>query len=227
MSERKPWERQKNETRKAYEAFLAYRDMGLPRTLVAVGKALGKSTTWMTVWSAKWSWVDRVAAYEESVRAEAEHQAFERRIKEQLEEQEEREKQRKTRLGGARILRTVATTAATELGLALQAGEHKQTLTCPKCGEAIGTDRLMKLAAIARQIAPMFDKGAMHERLEEKEPTAIVETRLTRSQELRLAEWVRDYAPQTRWDEAAEAVDAIFSVNGKAEAADGSEDAPD
>ena len=222
MPERRkyPWDRQKGETRKAFEAFLCYRDLGPPRTLEATGKALGKVPKWMEQLSAKWGWVDRVAAYEESVRAEAEHRTFERRIEEQLGEQDEREKQRKTRLGGARILRTVATTAATELGLALQAGEHKQTLTCPKCGEVMGTDRLMKLAGIARQIAPMFDKGAMHERLEEERPTAIIESRLTKQQERQIAEVIRDCVPQEQWDETARRMDEAFSSNGKVEDGD-------
>jgi len=222
MPERRkyPWDRQKSETRKAFEAFLCYRDMGDARRLVLVGEKLGKSEALMERWSCKWGWVDRVAAYEEGVRAEAEHRAFERRINEQLDEQEEREKQRKTRLGGARILRTVATTAATELGLALQAGEHKQTLTCPKCGEVMGTDRLMKLAGIVRQIAPMFDKGAMHERLEEERPTSIVESRLTKQQERHIAEVIRDCVPPEYQEDAARRLDEAFSSNGKVEHGD-------
>jgi len=220
VGERKPWDRCKGETRKAFEAFLCYRDMGDARRLEDVGKRLGKSMPLMERWSAQWGWVDRVAAYEESVRAEAEHRTFERRINEQLEEADEREKQRKTRLGGARILRSVATAAATELGLALQAGEHKQVLKCPKCGETMGTDRLMKLAAIARQIAPMFDKGATHERLEESKPTAIVETRLTKQQEQQIAKIIRDVVPQDLWEDTARRMDEAFSSNGKVEHGD-------
>ena len=220
MPERNPWDRQKGETRKAFAAFLCYRDLGDARTLQQVAKTLTKSETLIRGWSAKWGWLDRVAAYEESVRAEAEHQTFERRINEQLGEAEEREKQRKTRLGGARILRSVATAAAVELGAALQAGEHKQTLTCPKCGEVMGTDRLMKLAGIARQIAPMFDKGAMHERLEEQRPTAIVETRLTKQQERQVAEIIRDVVPQDLWEDTARRMDEAFSSNGKVEYGD-------
>ena len=47
MSERKPWDRRKGETRKAYEAFLCYRDMGDSRRLVDVGEKLGKSEALM------------------------------------------------------------------------------------------------------------------------------------------------------------------------------------
>ncbi len=34
----KPWERQKGESEKAFEAFKIYRDMGEERTITAVGK---------------------------------------------------------------------------------------------------------------------------------------------------------------------------------------------
>ena len=220
MPERKPWERQKGETRKAYEAFVIYRDLGGTRTLQQVAKKLTKSETLIRGWSAKWDWLNRVAAYEESVRAEAEHRTFERRIDEQLSEADEREKQRKTRLGGARILRTVATAAAVELGKALEAGEHKQTITCPKCGEVMGMERITKLIGLARNVAGMFDKGAMHERLEEQRPTAIVETRLTPVQERKIAEIIRDVVPQDLWEDTARRMDEAFSSNGKVEYGD-------
>ena len=99
--ERKPWDRCKGETRKAYEAFLCYRDMGDSRRLVDVGEKLGKSEALMERWSFKWGWVDRVAAYEEGVRAEAEHRLFEAQVDEQLAAIAETLRQSKLRLQAA------------------------------------------------------------------------------------------------------------------------------
>ena len=41
----KPWERQKGESDKAYEAFVTYWDMGTDRSIRAVAQKLGKSRT--------------------------------------------------------------------------------------------------------------------------------------------------------------------------------------
>ena len=214
--ERQPWDRCKGETRKAFEAFLCYRDLGDTRTLAATGQALGKSKGQMEIWSAKWGWLERVAAYEESTRAEAEHRAFEARIDEQLQEQAERERQRKTRLGGARVMRMAGSMAAAELLAALQAGEHKQQITCEKCGAVVGTDRLEKLIGLAGKAALMFDKGAMHERLEEKEPTVITEHRMPREKARQIADVIRRRLPPELWEEAAAEVDSL--LNGHIEA---------
>ena len=62
-STRYPWERQLYESRKAFEAFCIYRDMGPARSLVKVGRELGKSTQLVERWSAKWNWVERTAEW--------------------------------------------------------------------------------------------------------------------------------------------------------------------
>jgi|TARA_R110000824_G_scaffold18243_11_gene72648 hypothetical protein len=62
-STRFPWERQFNESRKAFEAFVVYRDMGTTRSQEKVGRELGKSAKLMGRWSAKWAWVDRVEGW--------------------------------------------------------------------------------------------------------------------------------------------------------------------
>ena len=41
----KPWERQKGESEKAYEAFAAYRDMGPERSITKVSQSLNKTRT--------------------------------------------------------------------------------------------------------------------------------------------------------------------------------------
>ena len=58
-----PWERQRGETPKAFEAFAIYRDME-DRTLQKVAVQLGKSTTLMSRWSSKYDWKKRVGAWE-------------------------------------------------------------------------------------------------------------------------------------------------------------------
>jgi len=60
----KPWEKLPNEGIKPWEAFLVYRDLGVGRSLVAVGRQLGKSKVLMERWSSKYKWQKRVAAYD-------------------------------------------------------------------------------------------------------------------------------------------------------------------
>ena len=62
-STRYPWERRLYESRKAFEAFCIYRDMGPARSLVKVGRELCKSTQLLERWSAKWNWVERTAGW--------------------------------------------------------------------------------------------------------------------------------------------------------------------
>ena len=68
-----PWERQKNETNKAYNTFCIYRDAGMRRslrnTITAIFPKLPaeKYTTkirGIAVWSSKYTWVKRVEAWD-------------------------------------------------------------------------------------------------------------------------------------------------------------------
>lgn len=67
----KPWERQKGESEKAFEAFAAYRDMGSERTISAVVKKLEKSRTLIDRWKERWDWQERVRAYDNELEKEA------------------------------------------------------------------------------------------------------------------------------------------------------------
>lgn len=58
------WDRQKNETSPAYEAFLCYREL---RSCVKVAGELGKSSTLIEGWCSKWSWVDRCRDYDNAL----------------------------------------------------------------------------------------------------------------------------------------------------------------
>jgi hypothetical protein len=60
-----PWERQQDEPPKAFEAFVAYRDLGPQRSQVKVGKRLGVSSTLTERWAQRRSWTDRALAWDD------------------------------------------------------------------------------------------------------------------------------------------------------------------
>ena len=66
-NESKPWERQEYDTKKSFEAFCIYRDMGEERGIRKVAAQLGKSETLIARWSGKYNWVDRCAAWDAEV----------------------------------------------------------------------------------------------------------------------------------------------------------------
>lgn len=59
-----PWERQPEETVKAYAAFCVYRDLGPERSLAKAGAVLGKNPGGLEEWSSKNDWVKRSAAWD-------------------------------------------------------------------------------------------------------------------------------------------------------------------
>lgn len=75
----KPWERQKGESEKAYEAFVTYRDLGEKRTFTAVAKKLQKSCTLIRRWKVAWEWQERVRAYDNELEKEARSKAVKSR----------------------------------------------------------------------------------------------------------------------------------------------------
>jgi hypothetical protein len=60
-----PWERLTDESTKAFEAFVIYRDMGPDRSLARVAQELGKSKTLIERWSTRDAWVRRVQLWDE------------------------------------------------------------------------------------------------------------------------------------------------------------------
>lgn len=72
----KPWERQKGESEKAFEAFAAYRDMGEKRTFTAVAEKLHKSYTLIRRWKNNWNWDERVREYDNDLEKQARAQAI-------------------------------------------------------------------------------------------------------------------------------------------------------
>lgn len=71
----KIWERQPNESEKAYEAFKIYLNLGDNRTAQAVADELQKSYTLIRRWKDKYSWKDRAIAYDNSLVEEARKKA--------------------------------------------------------------------------------------------------------------------------------------------------------
>jgi hypothetical protein len=61
--DREPWEQQRGESRQAYAAWTAYRDMEEPRTYRRLAQDLDRSVTLIGGWGSKWRWQQRLAAY--------------------------------------------------------------------------------------------------------------------------------------------------------------------
>lgn len=67
----KIYDRQSGESVKAYEAFAIYRDLGVNRSIDAVVNKLNKSRQLLSRWSGDYNWVERAAAYDDFVDAQA------------------------------------------------------------------------------------------------------------------------------------------------------------
>jgi GNAT superfamily N-acetyltransferase len=86
------------ETPRALDAYRLYESLGPARSIDAVARQLDKSRQLIGRWSAAHGWVERVAAYDAQVAAEAEARAREERLA-------EIERARKQRLQVARAAR--------------------------------------------------------------------------------------------------------------------------
>ena len=58
------WDRQPDETARAFEAFVVYRDLGANRSIRKTGEKLSKNCTTLAEWSSKYDWVKRAAAWD-------------------------------------------------------------------------------------------------------------------------------------------------------------------
>ena len=70
-----PWERQKGESEKAYEAFSLYLKLGAERTISAVVKELKKSRSLIDRWKDRWDWEERVREYYNDTERKAKKEA--------------------------------------------------------------------------------------------------------------------------------------------------------
>ena len=66
-----PWDRQKGESARAFEAFLVYLQMGPERSVRAVAQKLSKSYTLAGRWSSTYHWVERCRAWDTYLQQEA------------------------------------------------------------------------------------------------------------------------------------------------------------
>lgn len=66
-----PWERQKGESARAFEAFLVYLQMGPDRSIQAVSHKLAKSIPLIKRWSSENNWVERCRAWDNYLQQEA------------------------------------------------------------------------------------------------------------------------------------------------------------
>lgn len=81
----KIWTRREEETARAYEAFVMYRDMGPKRSHGKLQQALGKPsgyTRWIEEWSSQHDWVVRAEAYDAHLELQARSERQEEHLKE-------------------------------------------------------------------------------------------------------------------------------------------------
>lgn len=71
----KPWDRQENESNKAYEAFCIFRDLGESRSLQKVCVECAKSRNLISRWANNFNWQSRADAWDASITEEARKRA--------------------------------------------------------------------------------------------------------------------------------------------------------
>lgn len=59
------WDRLPNESSRAYQAYVIYRDLGPDRSLAQVSQKHTKSIPTLKRWSSKYNWVERARAYDD------------------------------------------------------------------------------------------------------------------------------------------------------------------
>ncbi len=76
-TEKNLWERQENESNKAFQAFCIYRDLGAGRTLAKVAEKLRKSYDLIRRWSKNYFWQNRADAWDKFISEKAAEKAAE------------------------------------------------------------------------------------------------------------------------------------------------------
>lgn len=99
--EHRPWDRQPEESGRAFQAFAAYRDLGPERTLDKAAAAYGRHVSLMRRWSARYGWRVRAAAWDDEQAREMEAALRQRRRA--ACERQARDAEQLQRLGMARL----------------------------------------------------------------------------------------------------------------------------
>ena len=76
-----PWERQRGESEKTFQAFRHYLELGPERSLKAVAQECTKSIPLIKRWSAQWEWSNRVSQYTNHLAREIDQKAEKDRTK--------------------------------------------------------------------------------------------------------------------------------------------------
>jgi hypothetical protein len=150
------YNKQRDETAKAWHAFTIYRDLGVSRTQIKVAAELGKKPDYSTVlsrWSTMWSWVERAAAWD----AEVDRRKREGDLK-AIEKMRERHIQQ---------------------GMAFQGLAAKSLQKYLKLEDEKGNEAIPTLSP--DQVAKLADLGIRLERLNRGEPEKVEEIRLQAS----------------------------------------------
>ena len=134
--EAEPWERQPEETPKAFEAFCVYRDLGAERSIAKAGKQLGKNRVTLEGWSSKYEWVKRCAAWDAEqdriARVEMQRDMAKTRKRQREQAQKMQEK-------GMELLSSIAIGDAklSEIVSLLKAGMEQERIAIGDVGEVI------------------------------------------------------------------------------------------
>ena len=174
------WEKQKGESKKAFDAFVIYRDAGVARSYTLVSQQLGKSRTVVERWGRTWHWVTRIAAFDREQDREK-----------LLAEKEQRLKALARQRSIAVTMQTVAGFAAQDLLNRYRKTQELERLVAEEVAMRAATDQIVtdddrakiraqkKLAMGAfdevkmppKDIAALFREGVHTERLVMGEPT--------------------------------------------------------
>ncbi len=213
--DRRLWQRQPGETEKEFLAFEIFRQLGPGRTVDGAfrayrlrpgdhhkheGLARDKTPHYFSRWATQFHWWERAKAWDDEVAAAARKEEAERELERRRREAAEDERQRELTIQRARAA-----------GVA--AGQILHRLL-----ESIQTEDLKDMTAVdllphLQRIGALLEKSRKLERVERGEPTEI--RREIGDVEARgLAELVRDFVPQERWEEAALALDRILNGTG-------------
>ncbi len=209
------WERQPDESAKAFAAFECYRMLGPDRSLQAAWEKhyarpgtlrartrKGREEAGLVVgyfrrWYKRWRWAERAAAWEEEVTALARDQELDRELKARLAEQEEELRQRKLMREEARAARAVARRLLRRLMQGVEAGQL----------ESLSVSALLPHL---QKISALLETGQKLDRLYAGEPTEVTRQEID-LQELvpKLVGIMQEYVPAERWEEIAQKLDAL------------------